>query len=72
MNSKQYVLGKAESERYKVMMREKAKKEKEEILKFKAEDFRERKRLKLIEETRKKQELADEIKRNMEKSRLKP
>ena len=52
------------------MVREKNTKEREEIKKFKEEEFIEKKRLKSLQVLKRKQEEIDDIKRNLEKSKI--
>lgn len=48
---------------------EKIKKEKEDIKKFKEEEYKERKRIKKLQEIELKKDIEDQIKRNLGKSR---
>jgi hypothetical protein len=67
---KEINLERSESQKLRVLMEEKKRKEKEEEKRFKEEDLREKKRIKSLNELRSKKEMQDEIERNISKSRL--
>lgn len=61
-------LKRLENMKFERLIQEQRKKERDEIKQFREEEFKERKRIKKIESLRKKEELEDEISRNLQKS----